>query len=281
MKKTSVFYRIIKTIAGFFSQNPDSSDVEDIQGKKFDESGSDDMQEGKRGLFGKPVVDYSKFRPWLLNDRRFSHLKLLGGWILYFAMYILTERLIPESACHVVHCALDDIIPFNEYFLIFYCAWYFWIGLTLIYYLFYDIEAFKRLQTFFIIVQLVAMIFYIIYPTIQNGRPESFERTNIFTLILKEFIYSVDTPTGVCPSLHVAYSIGIAESWLRRRKSSKIWKILMLILCIMVSLSTLFVKQHSVIDLFAAIPLAAVADFLLYERVGGRKSVLQKLLDKI
>ena len=231
--------------------------------------------------FGRPVVNYLEFRPRLINDRRFSHLKLLGGWVLYIALYMLTERLIPESSCHVVHCALDDMIPFSEYFLIFYCAWYFWIGLTLIYYLFYDIESFKRLQTFFIVTQLIAMVIYVIYPTIQLGRPETFERSNIFTLVLKELIYKADTPTGVCPSLHVVYSLGIMESWLKRRQSSKTWKVLMVMLCILVCASTVFVKQHSVIDLLAGIPLAAIADLLIYKDRGGKKTALQKLIDRI
>ena len=267
MKDTSVFHKIINTIASFFSKKTEASDTEDLKDRP-------------QRLSERTPVDYSEFRPWRLNDKRFSHLKLLGEWVLYFTMYTLTEKLIPESSCHVVHCALDDIIPFNEFFLIFYCAWYFWIGLTLIHYLVYDIDAFKKLQTFFIIVQLTAMIIYIIYPTMQDLRPESFVRDNILTRVMAG-IYSIDTPTGVCPSLHVAYSIGIAESWVRNRNYSKTWKVLMVILCVLVSVSTLFVKQHSVIDLITAIPLAAVADFLLYEKIGGRQPVLQKLIDRI
>ena len=47
------------------------------------------------------------------------------------------------------------------------------------------------------ITQAVAMLCYIVYPSIQNLRPESFPRQNVFTAILG-FIYSFDTPTGVC-----------------------------------------------------------------------------------
>ena len=228
----------------------------------------------------RPAVNYLEFRPGLIRDKRFSHLILLGGWVVYIALYILTENLIPESSCHIVHCALDDIIPFNEYFVIFYCAWYVWIGLTIIYYVFYDIESFKKLQTFFIIVQLIAMIIYVVYPTMQIGRPESFARDNIFTRVVAG-LYNTDTPTGVCPSLHVAYSIGITVSWIRRRQSSKTWKALMVILCVLVSASTIFIKQHSVIDLIAAIPLVVVGVLLIYGRPGGKKTALQRLIDRI
>ncbi len=38
----------------------------------------------------KPMVDYRQFRFSKLNSQEFSHLKLLGGWIVYFILYFLT-----------------------------------------------------------------------------------------------------------------------------------------------------------------------------------------------
>ena len=69
----------------------------------------------------KPVQDSRKFKLSAINEPKYQHIKLLGGWLVYFALYFLTENLIPASACHVVHSAVDDLIPFNEYFLLFYC----------------------------------------------------------------------------------------------------------------------------------------------------------------
>ena len=232
-------------------------------------------------LIKTPVVDYRQLRPKLLfTDKRFSHLKLLGGWLVYFVMYFLSEKLIPVESCHVIHCALDDLIPFNEFFLLFYCAWYVWIIWSLLYFLLYDINSFKKLQTYFIIVQAIAMVVYILYPSVQLMRPESFERSNILTWLMG-FIYSFDTPTGVCPSLHVAYSIGICAVWLRRRDTANGWKLLQVFLCIMISISTAFVKQHSVVDIAAAIPLSAFALIQLYGSFRGHRPKLQEKLDSI
>ena len=72
----------------------------------------------------QPVVDYRAFRLKKLNDPQFSHLKLLFGWVVYFAFYFLTEKAIPAENCHVVHMFLDDLIPFCEWFLIPYVFWY-------------------------------------------------------------------------------------------------------------------------------------------------------------
>lgn len=206
----------------------------------------------------KPAVDYRRFRLSKLNDPEFSHLKLLSGWIVYFVMYFLTENFIPAESCHVIHSALDDMIPFNEYFLIFYCSWYVLIAVSLLYFLLYDIDSFRRMQLFIIITQAVAMAAYILYPSVQQLRPEEFARQNIFTDIMA-FIYDFDTPTGVCPSLHVAYTIGISSVWLKRRETSAPVRALMLFLLVMISVSTAFVKQHSVVDIAAAVPLGIFA----------------------
>lgn len=72
----------------------------------------------------KPVVDYREFRLSRINEPRFAHLKLLLGWVGYFALYFLTENLIPARSCHVIHSALDDMIPFCEYFVVPYVGWY-------------------------------------------------------------------------------------------------------------------------------------------------------------
>lgn len=210
-----------------------------------------------------PVVDYREFRLSRLNEPRFSHLKLLGGWLVYFALYFLTENLIPAAQCHPVHCFLDDIIPFCEYFILPYVGWYLLIVWSLGYFALYDIDSFKSLSKYIFITQILAMAIYIIYPTRQDLRPETFANENIFTWILS-LLYAIDTNTGVCPSLHVAYSIGIASTWLRRTASHVGTKIFMVLAAVIISLSTAFVKQHSVVDLFAAIPVCLVAEWLVF-----------------
>ena len=211
----------------------------------------------------KQPYDYSGFSLERLNEPRFSHLKLLGGWIVYFALYFITENLIPPERCHPVHCALDDLIPFNEFFVIFYVGWYFLVFGALAYTLFYDVPAFKKLQTFIIITQAVAMLCYILWPSRQDLRPEVFPRQNMLTDIMK-FIYSFDTNTGVCPSLHVAYSLGILSVGLKDKSLSPGWKAALTFFVIMICLAVCFVKQHSAVDVFAALPVCLLAEILVY-----------------
>ena len=213
----------------------------------------------------KPVVDYRSLRLSNLNTPEFSHLKLLLGWVVYFALYILTENLNPPEKCHSIHIPLDDRIPFHEGFAFFYVGWYALIVISLLYFLFYNVENFRRLQTYFIIVQTLAMLVYIVYPSRQDLRPEVFPRENLLTAMMA-FLYRIDTPTGVCPSLHVAMSLGIASTWLREKQAKRWGRGVIALFCLGVCASVAFVKQHSVADIFAAIPLCLIAEWFVFFR---------------
>ncbi len=209
----------------------------------------------------KPVVDYKEFSLKKLNDPRFSHLKLLGGWLVYFALYFITEFLNPNNSGTAVSCGLDYKIPFCEWFIIPYVGWYLLIAFSLLYFAFYNVENFKRLQIFIIVTQLTAMLIYIIFPNYQPLRPEVYPRDNFLTDIVA-LIQTADTNSNVCPSLHVAYSIGIASVWLKE-KNAKWWsKTAITVFCILICFSTAFVKQHSVVDAVVAIPVCILAEFI-------------------
>lgn len=153
-------------------------------------------------------VDYSGFRLSRVKEPQFRHVLLFGTWIIYFILFLLTENLIPPERCHIMHCAVDDMIPFNEYFLIFYTGWYLLVAGSLAYYFLYDVQRFKELDLYIFVTQVVAMAIYILFPSRQDLRPAVFPRENFFTWVMG-LIYTLDTDTGVCPSLHVAYSLAI------------------------------------------------------------------------
>ena len=219
----------------------------------------------------QPVVDYKNFRFSRLNEPQYSHIKLLAGWLVYFAFYFLTENLIPADRCHPMHCVIDDLVPFREGFVIFYVSWFLLIIISLLYFFLYDIQSFRDLSWFIIITQIVAMAVYIVYPNRQDLRPETFADRNVFTWVLS-IIYTFDTPTGVCPSLHVAYSIGIGSAWLKKKDASPVWKAVLVVWIVMICLSVMFVKQHSAVDVLCALPLGLLAELIVYrKRYFGRR----------
>ena len=209
------------------------------------------------------AVDYRDFRLNKINDPAYRHLKLLLGWVVYFALYFLTENLIPLEKCHVISCGLDEMIPFCEVFVIPYVLWYFLVAGSLLYYLLYNIDSFKKFSVFIMITQAVAMTVYLLYPSRQELRPDVFPRENMFTWALS-IIYAFDTPSGILPSLHVGYSLGIASVWCKEKDAPLAWKITVVFLVILICLATVMIKQHSVLDVFAALPLGLLAEGIVY-----------------
>ncbi len=218
----------------------------------------------------QPVVNYRDFRFSRLSEPRFSHLKLLLGWVVYFALYFLTENLIPVSRCHLIHSRLDDLIPFCEVFVLFYVSWFGLIVYSLLNFMLYDIQSFRDLSVFIMVTQAVAMAVYILYPNYQDLRPEVFPRHNLLTALLG-FIYQFDTPTGVCPSLHVAYSLGIGSVWLKKKDASPLWKTVLVVWIVLICLSVMFVKQHSSVDVLCALPVGALAEWFVYGYLRKKK----------
>lgn len=211
----------------------------------------------------KPVVDYRTFRLSKINTPEFSHLKLLLGWAVYFVLFFITENFIPVENCYVVYSPLDDIIPFCEVFVIPYVLWYLYVFGSLLYFALYNVDSFKRLMIFLIFVQLTAMLVYIVFPNRQDLRPTEFPRDNILSDVVG-LLYQHDTNTNVCPSMHVAFSIAVASAWLKEKAANIPWKAFSTIFAILVCLSTAFIKQHSVVDAFVALPFCLVAECIAY-----------------
>ena len=95
----------------------------------------------------------------------------------------------------------------------------------------------------------IFLIISTLYPNGLDLRPVQFERDNIFVDMVK-MLYKADTPTNVLPSIHVFNSIGvcIAISHNRVLSRRKVIHYGSLVLGISIILVTMFLKQHSVID---------------------------------
>lgn len=216
---------------------------------------------------GKKMVDYRNFRFSKLNTPEFQHLKYLVFWPIFGVLFLIVERLWIRDHYTSIHCSLDDLIPFCEYFLIPYLFWFvLLIGMHL-YALLFDTESFKKLMRFIIVSYSLAMMIYIVFPNCQELRPLVFERNNVFTRFLAGF-YQFDTNTNVCPSIHVIGSVAVMVSaWNSRHFHTPGWRIIFGVATILISMSTVFLKQHSVLDIFAAVPVC----ILTYHVVCGNR----------
>ena len=112
----------------------------------------------------KPVVDYRQFRPSRLNTDSFRHLKLLLYWPLFGLLFWFAERGVEVDEYHIMYCALDEYIPFCEWFLIPYLFWFvFLVGMHL-YTLLFDVHAFRRMMYFIILTYSAALVIFFLFP---------------------------------------------------------------------------------------------------------------------
>ena len=93
--------------------------------------------------------------------------------------------------------------------------------------------------------------------------PAVMPRENLLTWGLS-VIYAFDTSTGVCPSLHVGYSMGILSVFLKDKELGTGWKVLLVFIVVMICLAVCFVKQHSALDVLAALPVCLFAEMVVY-----------------
>lgn len=210
--------------------------------------------------------DYRQFRLRKLNTPEFSHIKLLLFWPVFGLAFLALERFRPHAAYHVMHCALDDAIPFSEWALIPYLLWFVYLIGALAYTFFQDVPAFRRMMRFVIVTYTAATVIYFIYPTQQLLRPEAFAHDNALTRAVAWF-YTFDTNTNVCPSLHVIGSMAAFFAfWYAPIFSKRGWRIASTVAAFFISISTVFMKQHSILDVAAAIPLCAIGYYFAYVR---------------
>ena len=196
--------------------------------------------------------------------------RLLLFWPVFELAFMALERLRPEDTQYfVMHCPLDDCIPFWEGAMVPYLFWFLYLGGTVAYTYFREVPAFRRMMAFIILTYGVTVLIYLLVPNCQDLRPAVFPRDNALTRFTAWF-YVFDTNTDVCPSLHVVGSLA-AYFGLRdcRRFQGRGWQIASALAAIAICISTLFLKQHSVWDVLAGAALSAAAYPLVYRRKKG------------
>ncbi len=224
------------------------------------------------------MIDYRSFRLSKLNTPEFCHLKLLLFWPLFGVAFLCLERIWIRGYYYPVSCPLDDYIPFCEFFLIPYLFWFIFLVGFHLYTLLFDVDSFRRMMWFFIVSFSIATVIYILIPNCQELRPPVFARNNLFTRFMYYF-YQFDTNTNVCPSLHVTGSFAVvAGAWNSRHFGTGKWRCAFVLTALLISISTVFLKQHSIFDVFMAAPVCIVAGFAasLYGKHIGFSSLAVK-----
>ncbi len=187
--------------------------------------------------------------------------------ILYMAVYIVwfchLEKTV--TSYRIIHTALDDKIPFIEAFVVPYFMWFGYVFFCVGIAFFSDKEEYYKSLVFLITGMTVFLIISTLWPNGQHLRPAVMPRDNIFTRMVSQ-LYRTDTPTNLWPSIHVYNSIGahlclIHAEW---SKDKRWLRNCSLTVCILIIMSTMFIKQHSFFDVFTALIMSAVMSVIVY-----------------
>lgn len=190
---------------------------------------------------------------------------LVYGFFYMLSFSLLEKRTVKYT---LIHSGLDDHIPFCEFFIVPYLLWFVYIAATVIFFAFFN-ESSKEYYQLLVNLGLGMTLFIIISYVYPNGlalRPSSFPRDNIFTTLV-QYLYRIDTPTNVLPSIHVYNSVAAfcAINVCQSLKKHKVIRYSSLILTVLIVLSTMFLKQHSISDVVLGLTIAVASYLLIYK----------------
>ncbi len=164
-----------------------------------------------------------------------------------------------------LNTALDNLIPFVPEWAIFYL--YLFYPLTALTMAYFAVVEYKRgyaLAFSLILINLVADLVYVVFPVttdIYRAQLLAHPLTGNFFASAMYAHFGKDPPFNCFPSLHAAVAAICAYAWHRSARArpgqlTKIIAIAMFVVAVGVILSTLFVKQHYIVDEIAGILLA-------------------------
>ena len=180
--------------------------------------------------------------------------------------YLLIARAISDRTLHAPALALDRALPLQPAWALVYGALYAFLIVLPVFVVRQD-DHIRRTFLAYLMVWLAAYICFMLYPTIAP-RPTKITGTGFVVWGLR-FLYDADPPYNCFPSLHVAHSFVSAFTCLRVHRRLGLFAMLCASL---VGLSTLFTKQHYILDVVAGVALASLA-YIVFLRDYPREKI--------
>ncbi|QJD86669.1 phosphatase PAP2 family protein [Cohnella herbarum] len=176
------------------------------------------------------------------------------GW-----MYAMTNNIENQEVYRLV-TGVDEAIPFVKFFAVPYSIWIFYIYVCLIYFFMKDINVYYRsLLTY----AVCALLCYLIYSVFQTTVDRPMIVGNDPFSELMRYIYNRDQPYNCFPSIHCFSSYMVMRAiWTSSFRNK--WNVTLITgMSSLIIMSTLFVKQHVIMDALAAVFLVEVVTAVL------------------
>lgn len=198
--------------------------------------------------------------------------------LFYLGGFFYLENRTAESY-HIIECGIDRAIPYCGIFIVPYLIW-FPYQFALLGYFFMgglDHKEFYRFMIYICGGMTCFLLVSWLYPNALELRPALPPDGGVIDRMVQG-LYLIDTPTNVLPSIHVYNSVVFHITFCRRTKRGMGLgqRRLSFALIALIIISTVLVKQHSVIDLALGLAMAGAGYLLIYKRM-LRQAVLAGL----
>ena len=193
-----------------------------------------------------------------LRSRCRPHMWYQLYWVVYLIWFFWLDLTVTAPK-YILHSPLDDLIPFNEWFVIPYCSWFLLLAGVTAALWWCDTASYDKLCMTMFSGMTFCLIVYMILPNGLDIRPADPGRQNL-AMSLMRMIWAADGPVNVCPSIHCQSSgaMALAFSHSKLAKNRPGLRLLAYAWAGLICVSTLFTKQHSVWDVVLGLALAAV-----------------------
>ena len=188
------------------------------------------------------------------------HLIPIAVWfVIYMGLFGFLE-IVPPKDVHLIHCALDDRIPNIAVFIYPYVSWFPYIVVCAALAIKnLDDRQFKKVVLVLTTGMNIFLFISYVWPTGLDLRESIVYDLHTLSGNLLKFVQTVDTPKSVFPSMHVYVTLVLQYTLEMQKKLVPAWGIWVgRVLAVLIVLSTMFTKQHSAVDVTAAIVMFAV-----------------------
>lgn len=188
------------------------------------------------------------------------HLIPIAVWfVIYMGLFGFLE-IVPPKDVHLIHCALDDRIPNMAIFIYPYMSWFPYIVVCAALAIKnLDDRQFKKAVLVLTTGMNIFLFISYVWPTGLDFRESIVYDLHTLSGNLLKFVQTVDTPKSVFPSMHVYVTLVLQYTLEMQKKLVPAWGIWVgRVLAVLIVLSTMFTKQHSAVDVTAAIVMFAV-----------------------
>lgn len=188
------------------------------------------------------------------------HLIPIAVWfVIYMGLFGFLE-IVPPKDVHLIHCALDDRIPNMAIFIYPYVSWFPYIVVCAVLAIKnLDDRQFKKAVLVLTTGMNIFLFISYVWPTGLDFRESIVYDLHTLSGNLLKFVQTVDTPKSVFPSMHVYVTLVLQYTLEMQKKLVPAWEIWVgRVLALLIVLSTMFTKQHSAVDVTAAIVMFAV-----------------------